>query len=542
MPEPILVVDIGAFQSTAALAVGEQWRMIPAPPGEPAEPAELLARLRSDAADRFNGPVERLLCTDPGAGAPGELVDAGRAAGFVDVELLPTAVALVRDRAGGPDFTDGALVLALDLGATWSIGLVRVAGDQSVVLAWRQLPATGPGAEDPVGELVEGCAKLAREGEVAGTVLAGGWLRHAGLADHLRQVLPVPVRLAAEPEYAALRGAVRWAADADRRQVPAEPPRWRVEPLSWSIPDRDATVLRWLVDEGTPYPAGAVLAQVRTRTDLVYDLSVAADGALLTQRVGTGGRTGASLVAAVAPAVTAAAYTPPPHRHQWTTGGGWLLTPQRLVEWGRGGAYVHARGLADGAVAGQLRPDHGGANPRQARVFVDPAGRYCLLTWDLDGTFWLWDIAAAALRGRFTGPSGVRRILVNERQWRMAAEDTDGVSVGRYRRTAVSFWDLDSGDRIDRTVDDDWGRRHSGYADRSGADRLTTEAASADRRLRAVVGQGCVTLYETATDRPVFRTPPAGSPHLRTAFSADGRFLVTTWEADDRSTVDVWEL
>lgn len=538
MPEPILVVDIGAFQTTAAVVAGEQWRMIPVPA---AGPADLLGRLRSDAAHHLGTPVERLVCVDPGTNAPDGLIAAGRAAGFLDVELVPVAVALVRDRAGGPDFADGALVLALDLGVTWSIGLVRVAGDQSVLLSGRRFPATGPGAGDPVGELLEGCAKLAREGEVAGTVLAGGWLRHAGLADQLRRALPAP-RLAAEPEHAALRGAVRWAADADRRQVPAEPPRWRVEPLSWPIPDRDATVLRWLVDEATPYPAGAVLAQIRTRTDLVYDLTVPADGALLTQPVGTGGRTGPSLVAAVAPPVSAAAYTPPPHRHQWTTGGGWLLTPQCLVEWGGGGTYVHARGLGDGAVAGQLRPDHGGAQPRQARVFVDPAGRYCLLTWGLDGRFWVWDIAAAALRSRFTGPARVRRILVNERQWRMAAEDADGVSVGRYRRTAVSFWDLDSGERVDRTVDDNWGRRRSGYADRSAADRFTTEATSADRRLRAVVGEGCVTLCETATDRPVFRTPPVESPHLRAAFSADGRFLVTTWNAEDRSTVDVWEL
>lgn len=580
MPEPILAVDFGAFQTSAALVVGEQWRKVAAPgasagagsqngaAGWPrARPdvladagplAGLLAPIRAEAQRQHGARIQRLAL----AGLPGHgwiLLAAGRAAGFVDVELVPDAVAATLDPASGPDYAPGNVVLVCDLGASWAVALVRVAGDRTAVLA--QQTAPDPPELDPpepdraadadrpelvarLGWVAETCTRLAGEAGIdpTGVVLAGGWAAHRGVADQLQRALPGRLRPTVEPELAVLRGVVRWAAGAGRRRVPAEPPRWRVAPLSWRIPDQDARVVRWLVEEGTPFAAGTTLAQVRTNADRVYDLTATADGALLSHRVGTGGRTGASLVAAVAPAVGAAAYDPPPHRHRWSATGGWLLTPRSLVEWDGTGGYVRSRELAEGTVTGELKPDHGDAQPQQARVFVDAAGRFCLLTWNPDGRFWVWDIAAGELRSRFNGPARARRVLVNERRWRLAAEVPDSVSVGRYRRTGVMFWDLDNGQRIDKVIDDNWERRHPGYVERSEADRFTTDTTSADRRLRASTGEDGVTLYETATDRPVFHTSPGPCRDPRTAFSADGRFLLATWDTDDRSTVDVWQL
>jgi hypothetical protein len=556
MPEPILAVDFGAFQTSAALVVAEQWRAVAAPGGGAGWPrahpgvladagslAGLLTPIRAEAQRQHGGRIQRLAL----AGMPGHeraLLAAGGAAGFADVELVPDPVAAVLDPAGGPGHAGGEVVLVCDLGASWAVALVRVAGDATAVLAQQVAPPDLDGTEHRLRWVAETVVRLPGEAGVApaGAVLVGGWVSHGGVIDQLRRALPGPLAPAVEPGLAVLRGVVRWSAGAGRRRVPAEPPRWRVAPLSWRIPDQDARVVRWLVEEGRPFAAGTVLAQVRTDTDRVYDLTATADGALLSHRVRTGGRTGATLVAAVAPAVSAAAYDPPPHRHRWSTTGGWLLTPQLLVEWDRAGSYVHTRELANGTVVGELKPDYGDGSPAWARVFVDAAGRYCLLSWNADGRFWVWDIAAGALRSRFSGPAGARRVLVNERQWRLAAEVPDSVSVGRYRRTGVVFWDLEKGNRIDRVIDDNWERRHPGYVERSGTDRFANDTSSADRRLRASAGEDGVTLYETATDRPVFRSTHGPCHATRTAFSADGRFLLSAWDTDDRSTVDVWQL
>jgi hypothetical protein len=554
MPEPIVAVDPGTVQTAAALVVGEQWRPVTAPgasgwppgratPDEPDPLPALLAGVRAEAGRLGDHRIRRLaLARSPVRADDDALLAAGHAAGFSDVELVADAVAAVLDPTGTPRLRPGALVLVGDLGAAWTVSLVRLAGEHTTVLA--QQHSGGGQLEARLRWLVEAGNRLAAEagGPPAGTVLVGGWTRHRGVLDQLRRALPGPVHPAAEPELAVLRGVVRWAAGAGQRRLPALPPRWRVEPLSWQIPDRDARVVRWLVDEGSPFTAGAVLAEIRTGADRVYELTAATDGAMLGHGVRTGARTGPSLVAAVAPPAAAAAYHPPRHHHRWSATGGWLLTARGLVGWERAGQEVHIRALADGAVTAALQPDHGGARPRHAGVFVDPAGRFCLLTYDLAGEVWVWDIATGRLRSQLTGLGTASRMLVDERTWRLAAETPDAVSKGRYRRTAVTLWDLDSGTRIERLVDDGWRRRHPGYADRSGADRLTTEATSPDRRLRAVAGPGGVNLYETATDRPVFRRSYPDRSQVSTAFSADGRFLVATEDADDRSTIDVWHL
>jgi molecular chaperone DnaK len=549
MPEPIVAVDPGAYQTAAALVVGEQWRPVAAP-GTGSTPwpavgagrdgaaslADLLAAVRNEAQRRHGGPVTRLVMAGD---QPAQALDG---AGFSDVESIPPAVAAVLDPAATPEFPAG-VVLVCDLGAGWTASLVRVAGDDSTVLASATSTSGEAQVEARLRWLVDSCAALVSEtGAVpAGVVLVGGWTLHRGVLDYLRRALPGPHRPSPEPELAVLRGLVRWAAGAGHRRVPAQPPRWRVEPLSWRIPDQDARVTRWLVAEGMPFSAGTVLAQVRTSADRVYELAAATDGAMLSHGVRAGARTGPTLVAAVAPAVNAATYDPPRRRHRWSTTGGWLLIGQWLVEWDRAGRYVHTRSLADGEITVSLQPDHGSHAPQWAGVFLDPTGRACLLTWDR-GEAWLWDVAGGGLRCRLSGLGAGGRLLVDERRWRLAVEQPDAVSKGRYRRTAVTFWDLASGGQLDRLVDDHWLRRHPGYLARSGADRFAAEALSPDRRLRAVAGRDAVTLYETATDRPVFNASYPDARVLRTAVSPDGRFLLATGETDDRSTVDVWHL
>lgn len=554
-PEPILAIDPGTFQTYAALVVGEQWRLLSQPdtgarawPPAGADTVNTLLALISAEAQRGHGcPVERLVLAAPPEAVTNAtwpmLLAAGHTAGMADVELVPAHVAAVLDPASGPGWPDGSLVLVCDLGVTWTTGLVRVDGAHTGALAQHTCPADQE-FEATLRWAVESCHQLQTDADthLAGVVFTSGWNQHRWVVERLRRALALPARVAADPELAVLRGLVQWTAAARHRRVPAEAPRWRVEPLSWPVPGGEGRLIRWLVDAGAPYTSGAVLAQVRGRTDRVYDLTAPTDGVLLAHPVTTGAHTGPTLVTPSAPPADSAPYGPPPHRHRWSTTGGWMLTPRLLVAWDGAGEYVHTRSLVDGAVAGALHPDHGTATPERAGVFVDPDGRFCLLTWDLHGEFTIWDIAAAAPRISFPGPSDADRVFINEGRWRLAAEVPDSVSVGRYRRTGVTFWDLCTGRRIDRAIDDNWRRHHPGYAARSAADRLTTDTTSPDRRLRAIVADGTVILRETATGRMVFRALPEPHSQARTAFSADGRFLLATWETDDRSTVDVWGL
>lgn len=548
--EPILAVAPGTFQTHAALVLGAQWQLL----GQVAsstgawstvnvEPATaILAHLLSEAARRHGGPVARLVLATPAEGPVGDLLlKAASATGVADVELVPDHVAAVLDPANGPDFPDGAFVLACDLGARWSAGLVRVAGDHTAAVERHVCPAEQEDLQGAVRWLVDTCRRLAAatRSELAGIVHSGGWAANRGVMDRLRRALPWPTRATADPELAVLRGVIRWAAAADRRRIPADPPRWRVEPISWRLPDGGGRLLRWLVPPGSPYRAGAVLAQVRSRSDRVLDLTAAEDGVLLSHPVPAGGRTGTALVAPVSPA-SDATHHPPPHVHRWWTSGGWLLTSEVLVEWDRAGRHLRGRTLADGGVDDVARPDHGSARPERSAVFVDPDGRFCLFTWDRKGEFAIWDIASAARRIRFHGPVRADRIYVDEARWRMAVELPEPVSVGRYRRTAVTVWDLATGRRIEKLVDNDWRRRRPEFSRRSVTDRFTADAVSPDGRLRAVVTDGTVNLRETATGRVVFRAMPEPHRHAHAAFSADGRFLLAEWQADGGSTVDVW--
>src|SRR5262249_25973517 len=158
-------------------------------------------------------------------------------------------------------------------------------------------------------------------------------------------------------DLAVLRGAARWAIGLPARAVPANDPPWRVEPVSWQVPSGQAGLVRWLVKEGEAYPAHAVLAQVRTADDRVFDLtSGRGGGVMLEHRVEVGGMVVTGAMAAtvrVAPDPDRYHVT---KRHHLRVAGQWLLTPDHrlLVECSGVGEYVKVRTVASGALVNEL--------------------------------------------------------------------------------------------------------------------------------------------------------------------------------------------
>lgn len=383
--------------------------------------------------------------------------------------------------------------------------------------------------------------------DLSAVVLAGGSARLPMIEPTLHG-LGHHVRRAAEPELAVARGAARWSVGALTRAVPADPSRWRIEPISWDVPGGQGQLVRWLVAEGQTYPAGETVAQVRTADERVFDLVAPQSGTLLAHRAAAGDRVGPVLVAAAAKAPKALAEHPPAHRQQLAVAGSWLLTPdrKRLLECDRAGRQVRFRSIADGTVTHEFVPEQTGAATRGGRVFVGPDGRLCLVAWDAEGWISVWDVETSTLTTRFRDPSGPDRVLVNEAQWRLAAE-AEGKSVGRYRRPLITIWDLRTGGRVDKVNDDAWARRHPGYASWSASDGFGTTVASPDGQLRAATleasdGTAVLLVHDIATEHEVFRAH--GTPRLRAlaGFSADGRHLLANWESDDRSLVDVWDI
>jgi molecular chaperone DnaK len=676
MAEPILVIDFGSWATSAAVVTGDRTGLVREPAtGNPRWPSvacvdgealvvgtaarhrrdvlirtyveeirrvaetggslwlgtravsgqELLvtylAAVRAESERTYGFPIERLALTVPSGVERDLMVSVATIAGFPDVELVANPVAAALDPALDTKFPDGTLVLVCDLGASWTVALVRVGDEHGTIIAretsaagrdldalliedlrvrqrdWTEPAiaaggdagmlaryqaadlvrglkhrlATGPEAADRLDPaapeyrltraeleryaepslrwLLASCrAVVARAGatlaEVAGVVLAGGGSRLAAAAGMLAGGLGRPLLHPQEPELAVIRGAARWVAGAAGRQVSANPPGWRVEPVTWEVPAGRAQLVRWLVDLGQPYPSGAVLARARTAEDRVYDLTAGRDGILTEQLVPAGGIVESGAVAAMARSVGAIAGGRPTKRHQLEVNGEWLLTPDRrlLVECEDTGAYVRLRSIADAAVVSELRPGDHGVTPRRGRVFASPAGRLALIAWDVGGQYFVWDLLSGRLAANFRDAAPPLAVLVNEADWRLLAEADRKVQVGRYRRDVATVWDLQTGSRVRELVGEDVHRRHDGYVDHSGADSFTVEARSPDGRLRAVAAQSAVSLLEAETEHEVFRADSGSARSVRTAFSADGRHLLANWRTGAASRVDVWQI
>jgi hypothetical protein len=431
-------------------------------------------------------------------------------------------------------------------------------------------------AEPALRWMLASCrAVLARSGvtpsDVSSVLLVGGGSRLALAKPVLERGLGLAVRHPADPELAVIRGAARWAADAAGRRVTASQPTWRAEPLCWDIPGSPARLVRWLAEEGQHYPAGALLAQVRTADDRVFDLTAAREGILLERRVPPGAPVESDTVAAMARSVSVFARDRPTSRHRLHVEGDWLLTPDRqlLVESPHTGAYARIRSIATGAVVSEVRPDRHGVHPLGARVFLRPASpapsvdhgvgggqradsgsqvhdqRPALIAWDGDGRFFVWDVQSGKLLANFRDAAPPLAVLVDEARWRLVAEADRKVHVGRYRRDVATVWDLATGERIEELTGQDLHRHYTGYAARSTADGFATEAHSPDGRLRATARAGdaaSVSLQDTETDQEVFRTDGTAARAMLTAFSADGGHLLANWESEQTSWVEVWRI
>ena len=57
-----------------------------------------------------------------------------------------------------------------------------------------------------------------------------------------------------------------------------------------------------------------------------------------------------------------------------------------------------------------------------------------------------------------------------------------------------------------------------------------------------LIGATALALRQADGDQEVFRTEHSPEATVRTAFTADGRFLLVNWVAGPHSRVDLWEL
>jgi molecular chaperone DnaK len=269
---------------------------------------------------------------------------------------------------------------------------------------------------------------------------------------------------------------------------------------------------------------------------------------LLSRRGQAGDVVGPTLVAATKRPASLLAGDPPGKRQELSGSGEWLFTPDRrvLVECAATADLVRLWSFPDGVLLREFRPEFPGPSPRRGRIFMHPAGRLALVTWDRSGSFSVWDVRSGRCTATFRDSSQPTAVLVNEREWRLSVEGEDSGSAGRYRRSIVTVWDLATGRRLDKLTDD--GRRRLvGFENRSVSDCFGDAAFSPDGRLRAVpvlttAGPAGVSLRVAVSEQEVFRCEHPPSSLVRVAFSADGQFLLANRESPADSHVDVWEL
>jgi molecular chaperone DnaK len=385
--------------------------------------------------------------------------------------------------------------------------------------------------------------------DLGAVILSGGAARLPVTVTALTEALGHPLRRSAEPEFAVVRGAARWASGAPGRVIAATGPGWRTEPVVWDLPPGPVRLLRWALDEGMPYPAGSVLAQIRTPDDRVLGLTAPRAGILVGHRPAAGEQLGAVLAVAARRPAQALALDPPPLRHSLETAGSFLLSADRhvLLECDAAGTSVRSTVAGTGELLGVFAPEPPWSGPAAkggGRVFVDPEGRPALVCWDDEGGVAVWDIQSGKLTVRMPDAIGGRRVLVDESAWRLAVESEGRAAVGRYRRSTVTVWDLHTGGRVEKATDGAWEARHPHFGRRSAADGLTAEAVSPDGQLHAAVRPDGVLLTDAETGLELLRvtTPGTVAAAARVAFDGDGRRLLTAWERDGWSQIDVHEI
>jgi WD40 repeat protein len=300
-----------------------------------------------------------------------------------------------------------------------------------------------------------------------------------------------------------------------------------------------------VVKAGEAFTPHALLAQVRTAEDRVYDLTAGRTaGVLLEHRIEVGGTVAAGALAATVRTATDAERFQLIKRHHLHVAGRWMLLPdrRRLAEWPGNAEYVKLRTVASAALVNELRPGPDGGGARRGTVVLAPDQQLALITWDPEGNFAVWDVASGQLTAKFSGGHRPHLVLVSEARWRLVTTADSATSTGRYRRDVATVWDLSTGTRIDKYVGEDLHRRFTGYAEHSVGDAFVTEAHSPDGRLRATAHDGAVSVRDVEQDSEVLRADHAGTRQARVAFSHDGQHLLARWDDDEGSAVEIFEV
>ncbi len=268
-------------------------------------PSELVAELFHtirDRAQRTHGVVDRVVLTVPADVTVDDprrvrLLAASESVGFVAVELLPEALAAV-DAAGG--FRAGEIVLVHDYGATFTATLVRIGADRHEILGFQSLVDAQPlgpagfGLATPTADQTVACCRdlLNRVGldrrDVGCVLPVGSLSRSFGLSGAIERMLGIGVRQVDDPEFAVVRGAVRWLQASGPRVVVGQPSTDRVVPLAFTIPGGSARLLHWFVAPDEPYREGAVLARIRLASGAIWDLTARTRGTLDRVLLGDG--------------------------------------------------------------------------------------------------------------------------------------------------------------------------------------------------------------------------------------------------------------
>jgi molecular chaperone DnaK len=233
---------------------------------------------------------------------------------------------------------------------------------------------------------------------------------------------------------------------------------------------------------------------------------------------------------------------PPPRVRSAETAGSYLLSADRqvLLEAAPTGTSVRSTMAATGVLLGVFVPEIPPSPNRLGRVFVDPDGRPALLSWDPEAGVSGWDIASGKLTVRIADAVGGRRVLVDEAGWRLAVAGEGRAAAGRYRRSAITVWDLRTGGQLDKATDGSWEQRHPQFRPHSAADSLRTVAESGG--LRAMTGADGLLLLDAASGTELFRAAPPDGTQGRVAFDGEGRHLLLVWEREGWSRVDVYEI
>jgi molecular chaperone DnaK len=146
-------------------------------------------------------------------------------------------------------------------------------------------------------ETVDCCRKLLRRqgkttADLSAVLLVGGTSRMPIVASTVAADLGAPVRQTEDPDLAVVRGAAWWARAHGFRAIAPMPHRPGTALLRWPV--APAQLLRWLVEPGQAYPAGAPLARVRLEDGTVWDLTADQAGRFVQPLAAPGEQIGSS--------------------------------------------------------------------------------------------------------------------------------------------------------------------------------------------------------------------------------------------------------